>query len=87
MTAGEVSHGGEHDAIFTAHIGNAHKRYLAQRDEDGAPLWIIQKERPGSPHKMDAAQGGCWAWWARLEAITAGVNLVRTKSPLFIGRA
>jgi hypothetical protein len=87
MTAGEVSHGGEHDAIFTAHIGNAHKRYLAQRDEDGAPLWIIQKERPNSPHKMDAAQGGCWAWWARLEAITAGVNLVRTKSPLFIGRA
>jgi hypothetical protein len=74
MTAGEVTHGGVHDAIFTAHIGNAHKRYLAQRDEDGSPLWIIQKERPASPHKMDAAQGGCWAWWARLEAIADGAH-------------
>lgn len=72
MTAGEVSH--DNDATLAAHIGNARKRYLSQRDEDGAPLWIIQKERPRSPHKIDAAQAGCWSWSARLEAIAAGAN-------------
>lgn len=72
MTASEIHHDGS--PILTAHIGNAWKRYLTQRDEDGAPLWIIQKERPNSPHKIDAAQAACWAWWARLEAIAAGAN-------------
>lgn len=72
MTAGELSHDG--DPAFMAHIGNAHKRYLNQRDEDGAPMWVIQKERSNSPHKIDAAQAGCWSWWAHLEALTAGVS-------------
>ncbi len=71
MTAGDVSHDGS--PVLAAHIGNAYKRHLPQRDEDGAPMWIIQKERPNSPHKIDAAQAGCWSWWARLEAVSQGV--------------
>lgn len=71
MMAGELTHDG--NPIFAAHIGNAHKRYLSQRDEDGEALWVIQKERPKSPHKIDAAQAGCWSWWARLEAIAEGL--------------
>lgn len=71
MTAGELRHDG--NAIFAAHIGNAHKRYLPQRDEDGEALWIIQKERPKSPHKIDSAQAGCWSWWARIECLATGV--------------
>jgi hypothetical protein len=71
IAAGEISHDG--NAVLAAHIGNAWKRYISQRDEDGKPLWVIQKDRPGSAMKIDAAQAGCWAWWARLEAITAGV--------------
>ncbi len=74
MAAGELSHDG--NGVFAAHVGNAWKRHLNQRDEDGSPLWVIQKERPNSPHKIDAAQAGCWAWWARLEAITAGATAV-----------
>lgn len=72
MTAREISHDGH--PTLAAHIGNAWKRELPQRDEDGAPLWILQKERPKSPHKIDSAQAACWAWWARLEAIAAGVK-------------
>lgn len=78
MTARELTHSG--DPTLTAHIGNAHKRYLPQRDEDGSPLWIIQKERPNSPHKIDAAQAACWSWAARLEAIAAGANALPFRS-------
>lgn len=75
MTAGEVSHDG--NLIFAAHIGNARKRHLNQRDEDGAPMWVIQKERPNSPHKIDAAQAGCWSWWARIEALAKNLHQPR----------
>lgn len=73
MAGLEISHDGS--PVLAAHIGNAWKRDLPQRDEDGSPLWLIQKERPSSPHKIDAAQAACWAWWARLEAIAEGVLL------------
>lgn len=72
ITAGEISHDGS--PILGAHIGNAWRRHLPQRDEDGSPLWIIQKERPKSVHRIDAAQAACWAWQARTEAIVAGVG-------------
>ena len=75
MTAGEISHDG--NPIFGAHIGNARKRHLNQRDEDGSPMWVIQKERPNSPHKIDAAQAGCWSWWARIEALAKNLHQPR----------
>ncbi len=28
------------------------------RDDDAKPLWVIEKERPDSPHKIDAAMAG-----------------------------
>lgn len=74
IAAKEITYGGAEHAILAAHIGNAWKRHLAQRDEDGTALWIIQKERPQSPFKIDAAQAGVWAWWARLEAIASGAT-------------
>lgn len=70
ITAGDLSHDGS--PILAAHVGNAWKRYINQRDEDGQKLWIIQKERANSPHKIDAAQAACWAWWARIEALAGG---------------
>lgn len=75
MTAGEINHDG--NPIFGAHIGNARKRHLNQRDEDGSPMWVIQKERPNSPHKIDAAQAGCWSWWARIEALAKNLHQPR----------
>lgn len=78
---GDVSH--SDNAQFNAHVGNAHRRYIGSRDEDDKPLWVIQKERPGSPHKIDAAMAGCLSWEARLWAM-ANVKPLRDRLPAFL---
>lgn len=72
IRSGELSHDG--DATFARHIGNACRRVLTTRDEKGEPLWTIYKERPDSPHKIDAAMAGCLSWEARNDALAAGVG-------------
>jgi hypothetical protein len=69
--AGEISHAG--DERFARHIGNAHRKPLASLDDQGKPLWSIQKERPDSPHKIDVAMAGALSWEARGHAVTEGV--------------
>lgn len=70
INAGDISHSG--DSRLQRHIGNAVRRYLNIRDEDGQPLWTIYKERPDSPHKIDAAMAAILSWDARSDAIAAG---------------
>ena len=72
IATGDLSHSG--DAILAAHIGNAHRRAVAVRDEDGEPLWTIAKERADSPHKIDAAVAAVLSWEARTDAIAAGAG-------------
>ncbi len=69
---GELSHDGS--AVFQAHIGAACRNLLNIRDDKGERLWVIQKERPDSPHKIDLAVAGCISWEARRDAITAGAE-------------
>jgi hypothetical protein len=45
-------------------------------DEDERPLWILRKERPDSPKKIDAAMAAVLAWEARNDAIAAGEGKV-----------
>lgn len=71
IAAGELSHCGSR--LFTEHIGNAVRRQLTLKDEDGKPLWNIQKERPDSPLKIDAAMAACLSWEARTDAVAAGM--------------
>ena len=68
---GSLTHSG--DAVFAAHIGAAHKRFIPERDDDGAPMWVAQKERPDSEHKIDAACAGMLSWRARLDAVADGL--------------
>lgn len=83
ITNGEVTNSG--NATFTAHIGNAHKRFIPERDDDGAPMWVAQKERPDSPHKIDAGAAGNLSWKARLEALAKGVTQpVAAPGPYFV---
>jgi hypothetical protein len=70
MKAGELSHDGSVE--FASHIGHACKRELPVTDDQGLPLWTIEKERRGSPLKMDLAMCGVLSWQARLDAIAAG---------------
>lgn len=69
MKTGTLSHSG--DKHLERHIANARREDLPVRDEQGQPLWIIRKERPDSPLKMDAAMAACLAWEARNDAIAA----------------
>lgn len=75
IAAGDLLHDGSAD--HRRHVGNAVRKYLNIRDEEGQPLWTIYKERPDSPHKIDAAMASILSWEARCDAIAAGVGLVK----------
>lgn len=81
--AGEVLNNG--DPAFAAHIGNACRNTLTFRDDDDTPLWLIQKDRAGSPNKIDAAMAGCLSWAARTDAVRSGA-LEEDTSVLFVYR-
>lgn len=72
ITAGELKH--TDDQRLTRHLGNAVRRNLKIVDDQGHPLWIIQKQRADSPQKIDAAMAGVLAWEARTHAIAEGVG-------------
>ncbi len=70
LQAGEISHNG--DATLTTHLANARRLYTNLVDEQGARLWILRKERPDSPNKIDGAMGAVLSWEARNDALQAG---------------
>ena len=71
QTSGDLSHDG--DAVLTRHIANARKMPLTVKDDEGHPMWGIQKDRPGSPLKIDGAMAGVLSWEARGDAIATGI--------------
>ncbi len=77
IESGAVTNNG-HKA-FARHIGNAQKNMMGFRDDDDSPLWIISKDRPGSPNKIDAAMAGCLSWQASLDAIAQGLAKPKSK--------
>lgn len=77
IQSGELLHDG--NPHLTRHIGNAVRRILSMRDDDGSHLWTIYKERPDSPFKIDAAMAAILSWEARRDAMTAGIGKI-TKS-------
>ncbi|HEY7767364.1 hypothetical protein [Longimicrobium sp.] len=78
LGAGDVTHAG--DAQLDDHIGNARKQPTGLTDEDEQPLWIIRKERPDSPKKIDGAMGALLAWEARNDAVAAGEGAAKRAS-------
>lgn len=71
IAAGELSHDG--DKSLEAHVANSRRLYTRLVDEQGKPLWILRKERPDSPLKIDAAMAAILSWEARNDALAAGV--------------
>lgn len=57
--------------LFSSHVKNAFKSPTGYRD-DGGTLWVVTKERDGSPQKMDSVVAGTLSWEARNDALTAG---------------
>lgn len=72
IRAGEIHHDG-HEGL-TRHIGNSVRRDLQMRDDQGKPLFVIQKERPDSIFKIDGAMAAILAWEARGDAIKVGAG-------------
>jgi hypothetical protein len=70
IETGELIHDG--DPAFAAHVGHAHRRPVNARDDTGARLWTIAKDRPGSLLKIDLVAAGVLSWEARTDAIAAG---------------
>jgi phage terminase large subunit-like protein len=72
IASADLSHEG--NPHLNRHIGNAVRRTLNMRDDEGKPLWTIYKERSDSPHKIDAAMAAILSWEARCDALAAGVG-------------
>lgn len=71
MAEGLISHDG--DSAMVRHLGNARRQDVpGWRDEQGKAIWLIRKERPDSPQKMDLAMAAVLSWEARTDAIAAG---------------
>jgi phage terminase large subunit-like protein len=71
MAEGILSH--DDDPTFQRHIANARRAELkGWRNEEGKALWLIRKERPDSPQKIDLAMAAVLSWEARTDAISAG---------------
>lgn len=70
IKAGEVTNDGDDD--FLLHIGAAQKRNTNMQDDEGKFLWVMTKERPDSPRKIDLAMAGALSWQARLDAMAKG---------------
>lgn len=80
MKEGRIAHAGDPD--MTRHLGNSRREDLrGWRDEQGKPLWLIRKERPDSPHKIDLAMAAVLSWEARTDAIAAGA--LAEKEPVY----
>ena len=72
IRSGECTNDG--DVLMGQHIGNAQKKSLGLANDDGTPMYLIEKERPDSPKKIDAAMAGALSWEARREALAAGAK-------------
>ena len=70
IMTGDLTHDGSE--VFTRHIANARRKMMTTYDEDGHAMFVIQKEAPNSPAKIDAAAAGALSWQARGDAIAAG---------------
>lgn len=83
LTSGELTHSG--DPALEEHVGNAKKFIHPQlRDEQGAALWTIHKDRPDSPHKIDLAMAAVLSWEARGDAIAKGALVVEESEVMFL---
>lgn len=61
------------DPVAARHWSNAHKRPSRLKDEEGRPMVLIGKDRPGSSHKIDVAMADTLAFEARNDALAAGL--------------
>lgn len=80
IRTGAFTHDG--DSVLSEHVTNAYRQDLTLRDEEDRPLWVIRKERPNSPFKIDGAMGAILAYEAGGDCIAAGIPRSRKNRTL-----
>lgn len=71
LVARELTHDGSD--VLQRHVGNAVKHKTKIRDPDTEEfMWVIRKETPKSPRKIDVAMASLLSWEARGDAIKSG---------------
>lgn len=65
-----LTHDGDDRLI--QHVGNAFRHELKGRDQNDKLLWLIRKERPDSPRKIDCAMASVLSWEARTDCVSSG---------------
>jgi len=58
------------DPVMAQHIANAVKRPVNVKDDEGRPMWLLDKPEPG--RKIDASMAGGLSWEARGDCIASG---------------
>lgn len=67
-----------HDDLVR-HLGNAGKKELRLRDDNGEPLYVMQKQDGQMGLKFDAAMAAVLSWKARLDALKGGAKPVQKR--------
>lgn len=70
VSAGDLTHDG--DEVFTRHIRQAARQKVNVTDENHRQMWVVAKDRPMSPRKIDAAPAAILSWEAAGDAVAAG---------------
>ena len=83
IRAGEIRHHvDDGDDALSRHVRNAVKRTVTARDDEGRPMWTINKPAPG--RKIDAAMALVLAWEARSDAVASGAKARRRGGAVFV---
>jgi dGTP triphosphohydrolase len=72
MSAGDVSLAD--DADFLRHLKQARRQKLNVYDDQHRQLHTLNKDRPDSPRKIDAAMAAVLSWEARGDCVAAGAT-------------
>jgi hypothetical protein len=72
MKGAELTQDGNTD--LTRHVGNAVRRDIRMMDEEGKPLFCIQKEKTDSPFKIDGCMAAILSYEAYGDAVKLGVK-------------
>ena len=65
-----LSHAGQLE--MERHIANACRREVSPAQGAESALYVITKDRPDSPNKIDYAMAGVLSWEARTDAVASG---------------
>jgi hypothetical protein len=78
--AGDMSHDGDDE--FRRHIANCVRQKVNVYDDDHRQMYVLSKDRPGSPRKMDAGAAAVLSWEAYGDAIAADAQAA-SNFPIF----